>query len=228
MKLDNITDVFFDLDHTLWDFETNSALTFRNILPKNNVPVDAEAFIQAYVPINFAYWEDFRMEKIDQKQLRYGRLKDSFNAINYDVSDEMITILAEDYIQVLPSHNHLFDGAFEVLDYLKSKYKLHIITNGFNTIQNHKLTNSKIKHYFETITDSESAGVKKPNPMIFNHALKVAAVDCQNSVMIGDCIEADVKGALQCGMDAILFHVNPCELDSIKRVATLKELKNYL
>jgi YjjG family noncanonical pyrimidine nucleotidase len=228
MKLDNITDVFFDLDHTLWDFETNSALTFRNILPKNNVPVDVEAFIQAYVPINFAYWEAFRMEEIDQKQLRYGRLKDSFNAINYDVSDEMIDILAEDYIQVLPSHNHLFEGAFEVLDYLKSKYKLHIITNGFNSIQNHKLINSKIKHYFQTITDSESTGVKKPNPAIFEYAMKVAEVDCKNAVMIGDCVEADVNGALQCGMDAILFQVEPCATYSVKQISTLKELKNFL
>ncbi len=228
MKLDNITDVFFDLDHTLWDFEKNSTLTFENILARNNVPVDIQAFIDAYVPINFAYWEAFRKEEITQAELRYGRLKDSFNAINYDVSDETIDILAEDYIKVLPSHNHLFADALDVLDYLKGKYRLHIITNGFHEIQNHKLTNSNILHYFETVTNSESAGVKKPNPMIFTHALKVAEVDCKNSVMIGDCIEADVKGALQCGMDAILFHIDPCNVESVKRVATLKELKNYL
>lgn len=228
MKLDNITDVFFDLDHTLWDFETNSALTFRNILPKNNVPVDVEAFIQVYVPINFEYWEAYRKEEITQAQLRHGRLKDSFNAINYDVSDEMINLLAEDYIKILPSYNHLFDDALEVLDYLKSKYKLHIITNGFHEIQNHKLTNSNILHYFETVTNSESAGVKKPNPEIFKHALKIASVDCKNSVMIGDCIEADVNGAIRCGMDAILFHVDPCHNDNVKRVAKLQELKNYL
>lgn len=228
MKLDNITDVFFDLDHTLWDFETNSALTFRNIIPRNNIPVDVEAFIQAYVPINFAYWEAFRKEEIGQAQLRYGRLKDSFKAINYEVSDEMIGILSEQYIEILPLHNHLFDDAHEVLSYLKSKYRLHIITNGFHDIQNHKLTNSNILQYFDTITNSESAGVKKPNPLIFDYALRLAEVDCKNSVMIGDCIEADVKGALKCGMDAILFHVEPCKVETVKQVAKLRELKNYL
>lgn len=228
MKLENITDIFFDLDHTLWDFETNSALTFRNILPKNNIAVDVEAFIETFVPINFAYWEAFRKEEIDQKQLRYGRLKDTFDAIKYEVADEMINLLAQQYIEVLPSNNHLFDDALDVLDYLKSKYRLHIITNGFHDIQNHKLTNSNLLHYFDTVTNSESAGVKKPNPGIFNHALKIASVDCKNTVMIGDCIEADVNGALQCGMDAILFHVEPCTTYSVKQVATLKELKNYL
>jgi HAD superfamily hydrolase (TIGR01549 family) len=129
----------------------------------------------------------------------------------------------------LPKFNHLFDGAIEILDYLKSKYNLHIITNGFQEIQQNKLKNSNIDHYFKTITNSELAGVKKPNPLIFEYAIKEASASKLNSIMIGDCIEADVNGALNFGMDAILFNIDPLKsYTNIKQVSHLLELKKHL
>jgi YjjG family noncanonical pyrimidine nucleotidase len=225
----NITDVFFDLDHTLWDFEKNSALAFETVFKMQDVAVDMKEFLQFYVPINREYWERYRKDEITQKELRYGRLKDTFDLIKYTISDDLVELLSVEYIYYLPKYNHLFEGTIEILDYLKPKYNLHIITNGFAEIQENKLNNSYITHYFKSITNSEMAGVKKPNSLIFDYALNLAKAKKENSIMIGDCIEADVQGALDAGLDAIFFNEsNAIVKTNIKQVNHLLELKKYL
>lgn len=225
----SFSDVFFDLDHTLWDFEKNSALAFETILRKHEIEVDLEQFLTHYVPINLKYWQWYRNETITQTQLRFGRLKETFDLLNFKIEDKKVVFLSEEYIHYLPQFNHLFEGALELLDYLKPKYNLHIITNGFQEIQNNKLHNSKIDHYFLTVTNSEMAGVKKPNPRIFEYALRQANAKKENSVMIGDCLEADVNGALDFGLDAILFNESSVKINqNIKQVSYLLELKKYL
>ena len=227
--MEYITDVFFDLDHTLWDFEKNSALAFEKVLKKHVVNVDLKVFLLHYVPLNLKYWELYRHEKVTQEVLRYGRLKDTFDLLHYEIDDETIDLLSKDYIHYLPQFNHLFEGTIDVLDYLKPKYNLHIITNGFQEVQAGKMKNSGIYTYFQTITNSEMAGVKKPNPKIFEYALSSANVEKQNAIMIGDCIDADVNGALDFGMDAIHFNEGHIKIPShIKQINHLIELKKYL
>lgn len=200
-----ITDIFFDLDHTLWDFEKNSALTFNKILAEQNIPIALESFLEVYVPINFAYWKLYREEKISKENLRYQRLKTTFDKLQVSISDAVIDRLSEDYIRYLPHFNHLFDGARSTLEYLMPKYNLHIITNGFREVQGLKMKASNIVHYFDHIIDSESVGVKKPNPLIFKHALELAKVPAANCLMIGDSLEADVIGAKEMGIQPIHF-----------------------
>lgn len=225
----NITDVFFDLDHTLWDFEKNSALAFENVFKMQEIEIDMASFLQFYVPINREYWERYRKDEINQKELRFGRLKDTFDLMEFGIDDLVIVTLSEQYLHYLPKFNHLFEGTIEILDYLKPKYNLHIITNGFAEIQENKLNNSYITHYFKTITNSEMAGVKKPNHLIFDYALDLADAKKENSIMIGDCIEADVQGALDAGLDAIFFNENNTQVsENIKQVNHLLELKKYL
>lgn len=229
MKLKGITDVFFDLDHTLWDFDRNSALTFKKIFEIHGINVKLEDFLKVYEPINLNYWKLYREERIDKASLRYGRLKNTFDTINVLVNDELINTLSEDYITHLPSNNFLFDDTFEVLNYLNKKYNLHIITNGFHEVQHGKLRNAKIDMYFETVTNSEMVGVKKPNPIIFEHALNLASTNSNSSVMIGDNWEADIQGALNVGIDAICFNIHGTKLDKhIKQITNLLELKAYL
>ena len=146
------------------------------------------------------------MHETSHEDLRYYRLKDVFDVVKFEVSDELIHQLSDEYITYLPEYNHLFDGAIELLDYLKPNYQLHIITNGFSQVQDKKLTNSNISHYFETITNSEIAGQKKPSPIIFEYALKTANASKEESLMIGDSFEADILGALNFGMDAVFFN----------------------
>jgi putative hydrolase of the HAD superfamily len=226
MKIDH---VFFDLDHTLWDFEKNSALAIETIFKKHAIDVDLQLFLSYYVPINIKYWEWYRVDKISQFELRLGRLKETFQLVDYEIDDDKIIFLSEEYIEYLPKFNFLFEGAIEILDYLKPRYNLHIITNGFQEIQDNKLKNSNIAHYFKTITNSELAGVKKPNPVIFQYAITEANASKTNSIMIGDCIDADVNGALNFGMDAILFNIDPSKsYENITQIAHLLELKNHL
>ncbi|WP_396146338.1 YjjG family noncanonical pyrimidine nucleotidase [Flavobacterium sp.] len=228
MFQNKITDIFFDLDHTLWDFDKNSELAFDKIFKEKHPSIDTKSFVEIYAPINQACWKLYQFDKISHEELRYKRLKDSFDALNYSISDEDINQISVDYITYLPENNMLFDGAKEVLDYLNLKYKLHIITNGFAEVQYKKLNNSGISDYFISVTNSEMAGVKKPNPKIFEYALSKANANKQNSIMIGDCIDADVRGALDFGIDAIFFNESKIETPShIRQVNHLLELKNY-
>ena len=228
-KYANITDVFFDLDHTLWDFEKNSALAFETVFKMQKMSVNMNDFLQFYVPINLKYWERYRKDEISQKELRLGRLKETFDLLEFPIEDQSILILSEQYIHYLPKYNHLFEGTIEILEYLNLKYNLHIITNGFSEIQENKLNNSNITHYFKTVTNSEMVGVKKPNALIFEYALGLAKAKKESSIMIGDCMEADVQGALDAGLDAIFFNGNnKVVADNIKQVNHLLELKKYL
>lgn len=224
----HITDIFFDLDHTLWDFDKNSELAFERIFKTNYPEVSTIKFVEVYAPINQACWKLFQMDKISHDELRYNRLKFSFDALDYKISDEDINKIAIDYIDYLPLNNQLFEGAIEILDYLKPNYKLHIITNGFAEVQFKKLQNSGLAEYFMTVTNSEMAGVKKPNPKIFEHALSLAKTTKEKSIMIGDCIDADVNGALSFGMDAIYFNEPKNEVpNDVKQVHRLLDIKNY-
>jgi putative hydrolase of the HAD superfamily len=229
MKLNNITDVFFDLDHTLWDFDKNSALTFEKIFNLNNIDVDTTHFLSFYEPINLSYWKLYREDKIDKASLRFGRLNDAFLKIDKKVDREIINKLSEDYITHLSSFNHLFENTIDVLEYLSVKYNLHIITNGFQEIQHKKLASSNIDKYFKTVTNSEQVGVKKPNPKIFNYAIEIAKTKVSQSIMIGDNLEADILGAKDIGMDTIFFNVrNETSHAEIKEIDNLITLKMYL
>ena len=224
-----IKHVFFDLDHTLWDFDKNSGLTFQKIFKLNAIDTKLKDFLEVYEPINLKYWKLYREERVTKSALRYGRLKEAFDAINIKIEDDVINQLSEDYIKHLSSFNNLFEGTFEVLEYLKDKYQLHIITNGFEEAQEQKMLTSNIRGYFKTVTNSEMVGVKKPNPKIFNFALHLAKANVQESIMIGDSLEADIEGADKIGLDAIHFDYKDQDIShNYKRVTNLKAITNYL
>jgi putative hydrolase of the HAD superfamily len=230
MKMNNIKHVFFDLDHTLWDFGKNSDLTFTELFSKHKIEIDVNSFLEVYKPLNRVFWKLYREEKVTKAELRYQRLMKTFDTVNYSISDELIDILAIEYIDSLPSFNHLFEGTFEILEYLKDKYELHIITNGFEEIQTKKMESSNLLSYFNVIVTSESVGVKKPDPKVFNFAVDTANATIDNSIMIGDSIEADIEGALSVGMRAIHASFENESIDSSKfnSVTSLLELKQYL
>jgi putative hydrolase of the HAD superfamily len=228
-EMKDITDIFFDLDHTLWDFDANSVLAFDKIFSKHHPDINTEEFIKVYAPINQACWKLYQVDKITHEELRYNRLRQSFDVLEYVISDEEIDRISYDYIEFLPDNNKLFEGAIEILDYLQPKYNLHIITNGFAEVQDRKINNSGLGDYFKTITNSEMAGVKKPHRNIFEFALSLANVKKENAIMIGDCIDADVRGAIDFGMQAILFDENEIHsVDGIKTINHLLELKKIL
>jgi len=225
MNKSTIKALYFDLDHTLWDFEQNSALDFKALFKQYDIGLELDSFLNVYIPNNIAYWRLYREGKIDKEKLRYERLKTVFDQLNYKASDALIFDMADAYIQTLPEYNTLFPGAISILEALKPHYALHMITNGFKDVQHFKMKNSGLLPYFETVTDSSSVGKKKPDPEIFNHALKVGGVSSSEAVMIGDSLEADIEGALKVGMHAVHFmplkQINPTHYKEIEQLEEL-------
>lgn len=229
----NYTHIFFDLDHTLWDFAKNSeetlieALNHFELFP-SKIP-DKMAFIKTYYQINDWYWEKYRHGLVTKEQLRVGRFEKAFN--HFGITDTFFAdAFATYYLEHSPKKTNLFPNVHETLDYLKSKYKLSIITNGFQEVQYIKLEKSQLATYFEFVVTSEQVGVKKPDNKIFRHALQLAQAKPQNSLMVGDNFMVDIVGARKVGMDQAYF--NPDKLPYYEpvtyNISNLLELKNIL
>lgn len=223
-----ISDIFFDLDHTLWDFEKNSELTFKKIFYLMNLKISLNDFLELYRPINHKYWKLYRENKISHYDLRYQRFKLTFLKLNYKIDYSQIIKISDLYIKYLSSFSFLFFGAIDLLDNLIIKYNLHIISNGFENVQKLKIKNSGLDKYFDNIFTSEHIGYKKPDYKIFNYALNKVNVKPESSVMIGDSKEADITGALNVGINAIHFNSNNESLhDLCIIVESLKEIKKF-
>jgi len=224
----NIKHIFFDLDQTLWDFDTNSDLAFKQCFENQNITLNLDVFLEKYAPINEAYWKRYSVNEISKEQLKYGRFKETFDLLNYEIDDNSIENLSNKYLEILPEFKLLHHGTLEILDYLFPKFKLHIITNGFNEVSFRKIENSGIGKYFDQIITSENAGAKKPDAQVFQYALNLANAAPHDSIMIGDNIDADVKGALAVGMAAIYYNYldKPIE-ENVVTIKHLLELKSF-
>ena len=225
--------IFFDLDRTLWDFEKNSEEVFRDMyrvlkLERNGVK-DFDAFFATYRSVNHDLWDLYREGKIDKEFLNLQRFYQTlfeFGIENKELAEEM----GKKYVAWSPLKKHLFPGAMELLDYLKPKYHLHIITNGFAEVQTVKLRESNLIKYFEQVIISETTPVKKPHPRIFKYAMHLANATVENSIMIGDDLDIDIIGAAGVGMDQIWTNFTK-ETNSFKptfEVKALLEIKNIL
>ena len=226
---DQIQHIFFDLDHTLWDFDRNSKLAFQQLFQSHSISIDLDAFMKIYEPINFSYWKRYREERVTKQELRRGRFFEAFLPFGMQFTDAELDTLATTYIEELPKNNFLFEGVMEVLQYLSEKYILHIITNGFEEVQHLKLKNSGISTYFKTVTTSEEVGLKKPNPVIFQKALQKAMALPKVSLMIGDTFEADILGAESVGMETLFYNYrNEVIPPTYRVVESILELKKHL
>ena len=207
--------IFFDLDRTLWDFDAAAEVAFERIyekygLKEKGIP-SAHDFHEVYHPLNEHLWELYRENKITKDDLNRTRFVlplEHYGIHDVDLADH----LSEDYVYWSPRIVRLVPGTMELLEYLKPKCHLHLITNGFQEVQDTKLTLSGMKPYFETLTVSEEVGVKKPNPEIFHYALRKANARAEESLMIGDEMAVDIDGARTMGMDTLFFNPTGAEV----------------
>ncbi len=197
--------IFLDLDHTIWDFETNSDRAYKKLLAEENIHVPFEKFIEIYHPVNQKVWEAYAAGVYTKEQVKIIRLKTVFDRLGYAFPPGEILRMAERYLDFLAEGTALFPGALETLSYLAEKYPLHLITNGFVEVQYRKIENSGLKKFFDTVTVSEETGALKPHPGVFKHALKKAGTVAHKSLMVGDSVRSDVLGARNVGMQAVLF-----------------------
>ncbi|GAB3983615.1 YjjG family noncanonical pyrimidine nucleotidase [Spirosoma terrae] len=201
--------LFFDLDHTLWDFDRNSAESIAELYETFNLAdvgiPSAEAFSHHFITINRKLWADYDKNLIEHSYIRQHRFPLVFQSLGVDESAVHADLNVE-YLRLLPRKPHLLDSAREVLDYLKGRYTMHIITNGFAEIQAIKLDSSEIAHYFTHVITSETASAKKPNPLVFQYAMEISGTNVSESIMIGDNYEADILGAKSVNMDTVFYN----------------------
>ena len=221
--------IFFDLDHTLWDFDRNSYETISELYDLHELEQagvsSLQDFMNVYLNINQTMWDEYHKNVINKETLRAGRFARTLNFFGVD-NNVLTEKLASQYLDVCPHKTHLFPEAIEVLDYLSAKYNLHIITNGFKEVQYTKIRNSGIDKYFDKIHISEEIGFKKPDREIFNYAVRQAETIHEHCIMIGDNPETDIMGALNSGIDHILFNPHGAVVPNYvhRKVQTLKEL----
>ncbi len=221
--------IFFDLDHTIWDFDKNAEETLQELyitygLSKLGLP-SAGLFIETYTRNNHELWAQYHLGEISKDYLREMRFKKTF--IEMGLPDNAIPAgFEDDYVRLCPTKTNLFPYAHQTLQYLRSKYVLHIISNGFKEATTLKVSNTNLVQYFENIIISELVGVNKPDSAIFQHALNLANAEKEYSLMIGDSLEADIRGALNFGMDDIYFNPAGVEKpdDVPLQITHLKEL----
>lgn len=225
--------VFFDLDRTLWDFDAAAEVAFERIYEKYGLKElgipSAHDFHMVYHPLNERLWELYRADKITKDDLNRTRFLKPLE--HYGIHDiELADNLSKDYVYWSPRIVRLVPGTMELLDYLKPKYHLHLITNGFQEVQHTKLGGSGMEPYFETLTVSEEVGVKKPNPEIFLFALKKVGATAQESLMIGDEMAVDIDGARAAGIDQLFFNPNGEKTigERTYEVRSLLEIKEIL
>jgi putative hydrolase of the HAD superfamily len=202
--------LFFDLDHTLWDFETNSKETLSDLFVLNGmletVTPDFEAFYTFYSFHNKKLWDRYHHGFITQEELKWKRMWHTL--LEFKIGDEKLSKqLSLQYLERLPFKKALFPHTREVLDYLAGKgYVMHLITNGFEKIQWSKLENAGIGHYFSSVITSELACCLKPQKAIFDYAIGKAGCCYADGLMLGDNLDADIQGAMNAGMDTVFVN----------------------
>ncbi len=229
MPYSNIKHLFFDLDDTLWDFESNSKLVLINLFKKYNLNTllntNFNDFFKTYKIINTQLWQQYSLNIITKKYLRIYRFELSFNVFNYSNIDLSVAF-SEDYISLSPYGTKLIPQTIEVLDYLKPKYQLHIITNGFKEVQHIKLNNCNLLPYFNQVIISEEHQTNKPDKRIFEIAQQLAKASKNECLMIGDNFDNDIIGANNAGWQAIWL--NNSSNTPPNSINTLKDLTKYL
>jgi putative hydrolase of the HAD superfamily len=224
--------LFFDLDHTLWDFDSNAKEALIEVylsfeLASKNID-SFEIFYENYLVHNAHLWSRYEKGFITTEELKWRRMWRTL--LDFKIADEQLARdMAVYFLERLPTKKKVFDFTYEILDYLTEKnYSMHLITNGFEKTQWLKLNNSGLAKYFKNVITSELANASKPKKEIFEFAIQRAHCEMKNSIMIGDNLEADIEGAQNAGMDTIFVnHIHAeCVIKPTYIVNSLKELEN--
>lgn len=226
--------VFFDLDHTIWDFETNARETLQELYYNNHLQVLGimcfDEFFTRYSYHNERLWERYTKGFIKHDELKWKRMW--LAMLDFKVADETLSKkMAAEFLERLPLKKNLFPYTVEILSYLKNKgYQLHLITNGFDGIQRSKLQNANLTGFFVEVVTSETSQSLKPNKEIFDFAISRCNTCCDECIMIGDNLDADIQGAINAGIDSVFVnHLNiEPYIEPTYTIHHLKELEEIL
>lgn len=225
--------IFFDLDHTLWDFEANAEESLNEIYEDFSISKLGPSFndfYQNFSGLNRLLWTQLEQNQISHETIRKFRFQKALNSLNVEIEEEESIRMNLKFLDLLPYKTKLIDGCEETLAALQSNYQLHILSNGYAEVQAKKLENSGIKGYFDHIITNDIAESRKPDVGIFNYALAQAAAQPNESLMIGDSYLADVLGAKNAGWDTIHFQPSDIhtENQSTLKITKLVQLLDHL
>lgn len=226
--------IFFDLDHTLWDFEMNAKETLHDLYIHNQLQEKGidnfDEFFTKYSFHNTKLWDRYTKGFIKQDELRWKRMW--LTLLDYKIANEPLSRnLAVQFLELLPAKKNLFPYTMEILSYLSDKkYQLHLVTNGFEAVQHHKLRNSNLTPFFKEVITSEASNSLKPHKEIFDFALQKSGAILTESIMIGDNLDADIQGGINAGMDTVFVnHLNiQAHIKATYEIFDLKELEDIL
>jgi len=205
----------FDLDRTLWDFETNAHDTVIELLSDfhliNRID-NVEKFYQRYTTHNLRLWELYEKGELAQEVLRTLRFEITLSDFGI-VDHQLAKSFGAAYLDLLPQKTALMPHAREVLEHFSMKgCPMAIISNGFKQVQYTKLERSGIRHFFQYVIISEEVGVHKPHPEIFRSAVTMLQIDKKECLMVGDDFSKDIEGAQVFGIDQFFYNPlhTPC------------------
>lgn len=202
--------LFFDLDDTLWDFHTNARISLLQMYEQRNMQQyfqSFDEFFEIYAKRNIELWEAYGKGEITKSFLMQERFRYPLSRMGVDDS-ALAEEIGHQYLDILPTQKELIPHARDVLETLSAKYPLTLISNGFTETQNKKLDSCGIRHYFSHIILSEETGYLKPDPRIFEHALKLNGANAAEALMIGDSWAADISGAAAAGIDQVYYRAD--------------------
>lgn len=202
-----IEHIFFDLDHTLWDYDRSAQETLLEIyndLGMEAMGVRQKKFVNTFYDVNGELWHKYNCGLIDRDQIKNDRFNEVLRIVGMDTTYSAKA--SEYFITHCSSKPYLMPDAMMALNYLQGKYQMHIITNGFDTAQELKMKNSGIHKFFDVVVTSETANTRKPSPEIFELSLSLAKAEKTNSIMIGDNPKTDIQGAQNFGMKTLFYN----------------------
>jgi putative hydrolase of the HAD superfamily len=225
-------DIFFDLDHTLWDFQANSRATLIELHGEMDLAgrgiTDTDLFVSTYEEINEQLWGRLGKGGMKKEVLRVLRFRNTLGAFGLR-DDHLARELGHRYLERCPRRTLLVPGAQPLVESLANSHRLHIITNGFHEVQQVKLRECGLRPHFNVVLTSEQAGCRKPDPVIFHKALGLAGARVENSLMVGDSAAADMAGARAAGMDHAHLHRDvPPDPEATYRLSCLDELADIV
>ncbi len=225
--------IFFDLDHTLWDYEVNSCTTLQELFQDYNLEAkgvcDCDSLQKQFKIVNTDLWDKFDRGQITSEVIRRERFKRIL--AHFDIEDQdLCEKLSQDYLYNCPKKGALIPHAEQTLHYLAEHYDMTVVTNGFEEIQHVKLTAGNLHRFFDHVITSQKAGARKPAKEIFEFAMRENSVKNHEVVMIGDNLITDIAGAHNASIDTIFFNPEKIAHDVTVRheITCLSELQNIL